>query len=104
MQLSLNPAGQKNRSVRPRTAVTASGQPTVNSPKPFRAAAFWCRQPYLPGVYLPRRRPRTRSGEPSWTHDGGTMIPAALENAIYGLVSTPALYLADKHGIFRYLI
>src|SRR5215831_14785374 len=36
--------------------------------------------------------------------DGGTMIPAALENAIYGLVSTPALYLADKHGIFRHLI
>ena len=32
------------------------------------------------------------------------MIPAALENAIYGLVSTPALYLADKHGIFRCLI
>lgn len=32
------------------------------------------------------------------------MIPAALENAIYGLVSTPALYLADKHGIFRHLI
>jgi SAM-dependent methyltransferase len=36
--------------------------------------------------------------------DGGTMIPATLENAIYGLVSTPALYLADKHGIFRDLI
>lgn len=32
------------------------------------------------------------------------MIPAVLENAIYGLVSTPALYLADKHGIFRHLI
>jgi hypothetical protein len=32
------------------------------------------------------------------------MIPAALENAIYGLVSTPALYLADKHGIFGHLI
>jgi SAM-dependent methyltransferase len=31
------------------------------------------------------------------------MIPA-LENAVYGLVSTPALYLADKHGIFRHLI
>ena len=32
------------------------------------------------------------------------MIPTALENAIYGLVSTPALHLADKHGIFRHLI
>ena len=32
------------------------------------------------------------------------MIPAALENVIYGLVSTPALYLADKPGIFRHLI
>jgi hypothetical protein len=32
------------------------------------------------------------------------MIPATLENAVYGLVSTPALYLADKHGIFRFLI
>jgi hypothetical protein len=32
------------------------------------------------------------------------MIPAALENAIYGLVSTPALHLADKHGIFGHLI
>ena len=32
------------------------------------------------------------------------MIPANLETAIYGLVSTPALYLADQHGIFRSLI
>ena len=32
------------------------------------------------------------------------MIPAALENVIYGLVSAPALYLADKHGIFGHLI
>jgi SAM-dependent methyltransferase len=41
---------------------------------------------------------------PCQDDDGGTMIPATLENAIYGLVSTPALYLADKHGIFRFLI
>lgn len=32
------------------------------------------------------------------------MVPGALENAIYGLVSTPALYLADKYGVFRHLI
>lgn len=32
------------------------------------------------------------------------MIPNNLENAIYGLVSTPALHLADRHGIFRQLI
>jgi hypothetical protein len=32
------------------------------------------------------------------------MIPNNLENAIYGLVSTPALHLADRHGMFRQLI
>ena len=31
------------------------------------------------------------------------MIPSNLENAIYGLVSTPALHLADRHGMFRQL-
>lgn len=32
------------------------------------------------------------------------MIPHSLENAIYGLVSTPALHLADRHGMLRRLI
>lgn len=32
------------------------------------------------------------------------MISNSLENAIYGLVSTPALHLADRHGLFRRLI
>jgi hypothetical protein len=32
------------------------------------------------------------------------MIPSDLERAVYGLVSTPVLHLADKHGVFTCLI
>jgi hypothetical protein len=31
-------------------------------------------------------------------------MPSALENAIYGMLATPVLYTADRHGVFTHLI
>jgi len=32
------------------------------------------------------------------------MLPSELEHAVYGVISTPVLYVADKHGVFSHLI
>jgi hypothetical protein len=32
------------------------------------------------------------------------MLPSELERAVYGVVATPALHVADRHGVFTHLI